>query len=164
MKLITLSDDLVNLMGGLLDNQELGKLLYYSVSNPLNQPNIVITDLAPFGKFERILPHPFDVEYTADIRSQLNIYFPRLEFINNQIVEDVLVFFDIVVHKSIWTIRDDEGKKKIRPYEIARHVIKELIDVCDFHEMTHLAVNEEFQALRLEGQIIRWNDTHANNY
>lgn len=164
MKLLTLSDDLVNLMGKLLANQSLGKLVYYTVPNPLNQANLILSDLAPFGKYERILPHPFDIDYTADIRSQIHIYFPRLEFINNQIVENVLVFFDIVVHKSIWTIRDDTNKKKIRAYEIARHIISDLKSVCEFTEMTHLSVNEEFQALRLEAEIIRWNDTNANNY
>jgi hypothetical protein len=164
MKLLTLSDDLVGLMGNLLDNQEFGKLLYYTVANPLNQPNINVVDLAPFGKYERILPHPFDVDYTADVRSQINVYFPRLEFINNQIVENVLVFFDIVVHKSIWTIRDENNKKKIRPFELARLIIHELKEYCEFAEMTHLAVNEEFQCIRLEADIVRWNDLYADNY
>jgi hypothetical protein len=164
MKLLTLSDDLVGLMGNLLDSQQLGKLIFYTVANPLSQPNINVVDLAPFGKYERILPHPFDVDYTADVRSQINVYFPRLEFINNQIVENILVFFDIVVHKSLWTIRDENNKKKIRPYEIAKLIINELKEYCEFTEMTHLAVNEEFQCIRLEAEIIRWNDLHANNY
>lgn len=164
MKLQTLSDDLVSMMGGLLDNQDLGKMLYYSVSNPLNQANINLIDLAPFGKYERILPHPFDIEYNADIRSQLHIYYPRLAFVNNEIVENALVFFDIVVHKSLWTIRDVENKKKIRPIEIARLVINELKHVCEFIEMTHLDVNTDYQCIRLEAEITRWNDKYANNY
>lgn len=164
MKLLTLSSDLVGLIGELLDNQQIGKFLYYTESNPLNQPNINMVDLAPFGRSERILPHPFDIDFTADVRSQLHIYFPRMEFKNNQILEDVMVFFDIVVHKSIWTVRNNENKKVIRPYEIARLVIHELKDICQFIEMTHISVNEEFQCIRLEGQIISWNDTHANNY
>lgn len=164
MKLLTLSDDLVNLMGGLLDNQALGKLLYYTVSNPLNQANINLTDLAPFGKYERILPHPFDIDYTEDVRSQLHIYFPRLEFVNNQIVENSLIFFDIVVHKSLWTIRDEANKKKIRPYEIAKHLIHELKGYCDFTEMSHLSVNEQFQCLRVEAELVRWHDKNAIHY
>lgn len=164
MKLQTLSDDLVGMMGGLLDNQALGKLLFYTVSNPLNQPNLNLVDLAPFGAFERILPHPFDIEYNADIRSQLHIYFPRLAFVNNEIVENALVFFDIVCHKSIWTFRDDNNRKKIRPIEVARHIIYEMKDVCSFIEMTHLDVNTDYQCLRLEAELIRWNDKNANNY
>jgi hypothetical protein len=164
MKLLTLSDDLVNLMGSLLSNMELAKLVYYTNANPLHQSNFNPVDIAPFGSKERILPHPFDIEYTADVRSQIHIYFPVLEFENNQIVEDCLVFFDVVVHTSIWTIIDLNGKKKIRPYEIARNIINELVDVCSFQEMTHLAVNDQFQAIRIQAQIIRWNDLHANNY
>jgi len=164
MKLLTLSSDLVGLIGELLDNQQLGKLLYYTQSDPLNQPNINLVDLAPFGKTERILPHPFDIDYTADVRSQLHIYFPRMEFRNNQILEDIMIFFDVVVHKSIWTVRDEAGNKVIRPYEIARLLIHELKDICQFFEMTHIAVNEEFQCIRIEGQILNWTDKNANNY
>jgi hypothetical protein len=164
MKLLTLSDDLINLMGTLLTNNELAKLVYYTQANPLSQPNFNIVEIAPFGKKERILPHPFDIDYTEDVRSQIHIYFPVLEFENNQIVEDCLVFIDVVVHTSIWTIVDSNGRKKIRPYEIARNIIHELKDICSFQEMTHLAVNDQFQALRIQGQIIKWNDLHADNY
>ena len=164
MKLLTLSDDLINLMGSLLSNMELAKLVYYTQANPLSQPNFNSVDIAPFGSKERILPHPFDIDYTLDVRSQIHIYFPLLEFENNQILEDCLVFFDVVVHTSIWTIVDSKGKKKIRPYEIARNIIHELKDVCSFQEMTHLSVNDQFQALRIQAQIIRWNDLHANSY
>lgn len=164
MKLLTLSDDLVNLMGSLLSNMELAKLVYYTNGSPLTQPNFNPVDIAPFGSKERILPHPFDIDYTADVRSQIHIYFPVLEFENNQIVEDCLLFIDVVVHTSIWTIVDSNGKKKIRPYEIARNIINEFVDVCSFQEMTHLAVNDQFQAIRIQAQIIKWNDLHANNY
>jgi hypothetical protein len=164
MNFLTLSNDLIGLIGKMLNNQELGKLLYYTQSNPLNQPNLNLVDLAPFGNSERILPHPFDVDYTADVRSQLHIYFPNCVFTNNQIVEDTMTFFDIVVHKSIWTIRDLQNKKKIRPYEIARLIIHELSNICQFEEMTHIAVNDEFQCIRLQAQIINWNDKYADNY
>jgi len=164
MKLLTLSDDLVNLMGSLLSNMELAKLVYYTKANPLAQPDFNIVDIAPFGSKERIIPHPFDIDYTEDVRSQIHIYFPILEFENNQIVEDCLVFFDVIVHTSLWTIVDLDHKKKIRPYEIARNIIHELKDVCSFQEMTHLAVNEEFQAIRVQAQILKWNDLHANDY
>ena len=164
MKLQSLSKDLIGLIGNLLDNQRLAKMLFYTDAKPISQPNINPVILAPFSKSERILPYPFDIEFTEEIRSQLHIYFPRLEFINNEIVENILVFFDIVVHKSIWTIIDIKNQKKIRPYEIARHVIFEMKDTCTFTEMTHLAVNQEFQALRLEAEIVRWNDKHDSRY
>lgn len=164
MKLLTLSDDLVNLMGSLLSNKELAKLVYYTHANPLSQPDFNPVDIAPFGTKERILPHPFDIDYTEDVRSQIHIYFPILEFENNQIVENCLVFFDVIVHTSIWTILDLNHKKKIRPYEIAKNIIYELKNVCSFEEMTHVAVNDEFQCIRIQGQIIRWNDLNAIDY
>ena len=164
MKLQSLSKDLIGLIGNLLDNQRLAKMLFYTDAKPISQPSINPVILAPFSKSERILPYPFDIEFTEEIRSQLHIYFPRLEFINNEIVENILVYFDIVVHKSIWTILSENNEKIIRPYEIAKEVIYELKDICSFNEMSHLAVNEEFQALRIEAQIIRWNDKHEHNY
>ncbi|HXW03440.1 MAG TPA: hypothetical protein VD651_04175, partial [Nitrosarchaeum sp.] len=142
MKLMTLSDDLVGLIGLLLPNQNLGKLIYYTQSNPLNQPNFNTMDLAPFGKIERYIPQPFDVDFTGDVRNQLHVYFQRLEFKNNSIVEDVDVFFDIITHKSIWTMRDSANKKKIRPYEIAKEIIFQLKDVCEFTDLFHIAVND----------------------
>jgi hypothetical protein len=164
MKLLTMSDDLVNLMGVLLTDESLAKLIYYPHANPLNQPDFNPVLIAPFGKYERIIPHPFDINYTEDVRSQVHVYFPQLEFQNNEIVEDVTAFFDVVVHTNIWTILDQNGKKKIRPYEIARLIIHNLKDYCSFVEMSHLAVNEEFQALRIEAQIVKWNDKNAIDY
>ena len=49
------SDDLVNLMGSLLSNMELAKLVYYTQANVLSQPNFNSVDIAPFGSKERIL-------------------------------------------------------------------------------------------------------------
>jgi hypothetical protein len=164
MKLMTLSDDLVGLIGTLLPNQTIGKLLYYTQSNPLNQVNFNTIDLAPFGKYERYIPHPFDIDFTADVRNQLHIYFPSIEFINNQIVEDIIVFFDIIVHKSLWTFRDDKNKKKIRPYEIAKNIIFDLKDNIQFTDMLQVAVNDMFHCIRLQGTIIKWTDLHAVEY
>jgi hypothetical protein len=156
MKLDELSSDLIEVIGICLESQNLAKLLFYTSSKPLQEAPITTSEIAPFGRRERILPYPFDLNYKADQRSQLHIYFPSLEFKNNTIVEDTLIWFDIVVHKKLWLILDDtrvRNEKKIRPYEIAKEIANLTNDYCHLLTLNHLAVNEEYDALRLEARI-----------
>lgn len=160
MKLDELSSDLVKLIEQCLESQTLAKLLYYAVPNPYQQPTLVTRELAPYGSKERILPYPFDVNYKADQRSQLHMYFPSVAFKNNMVVEDTLVWIDIVVHKKLWLISNN-GKKLIRPYVIAQEVVNALIDPCFFFELNHLSVNEEYDCLRIEGRIRNWTKSET---
>lgn len=154
MKLENMSYNLVNVIDKVLRNIKLAKYLYNNTNDPL-LTMVNPTDIAPFGSKERILPYPFDTEFKGEQRSQLHVYFPELEFKNNEHVEDTIIWFDIVVHKKLWLFMEN-GKKLIRPYEIAKEIVNELEGTCDFIGGSHLTVNEEFDSFRLEARIRDW--------
>jgi hypothetical protein len=159
MKLDLLSPNLVKIIDNCLRSEDLGKLLLYSTQDPLSNPPVDPSIIAPFGEYERILPYPFDVNYKDEERSQLHIYYPSMEFVNNENVEETHVFFDIVVHKRLWLYMQD-GEKLVRPYDIASQVVSlfdgtiptnlDTVGKLNFLGMRHVVVNEEFDALRLQ--------------
>lgn len=162
IKLDLLSPSLVKIIDNCLSNDKLTKLLYYNVQNPLSQPSVNPSLIAPSGDSERILPYPFDVRFKSEERSQLHIYYPDVNFKNNEHVEQAIVWFDIVVHKRLWLFMQD-GKKLVRPYEIASLIATQFdgsipstkltVGKLNMHGATHVVVNEEFNALRLEASM-----------
>lgn len=162
MKLELLSTNLVKIIEGCVRNDSVAKLLYYNINDPLSQPSINPSTIAPFGASERVIPYPFDINYKEEQRSQLHIYYPDLQFVNGANVEEVVVFFDIVVHRKLWLFTQN-GQKLIRPYEIASNIAsqfdgslpntKTTIGKLDFLGMNHMPVNEEFDCIRIQATM-----------
>lgn len=164
----TISSDLVIFIGKLLQDNELIFLVGNDDIRPFEMPKKSIASLAPMGTDQRFFPYPFNVEYREGRRSQVHLYFPTMIFRENDIVEDIIIWFDIVVHKELWLIekRADNGtfQKLIRPYEIAQNIAETIkrVDVgeidlkVDLVSFDHLGVNENYQAIRLEGRLINW--------
>jgi hypothetical protein len=158
-KLELLSANLVQTIESCVRNEDLVKLLYYNGMNPLSNTPVNPSLIAPFGEEERIFAYPFNVNFVGKEKSQLHIYYPDLKFKNNAYVEKVVVWFDIVVHKRLWLTAQD-NKKIVRPYEIASLIARQFdgtipntkgtVGKLDFLAMGHVAVNEEFDAIRLE--------------
>lgn len=158
-KLELLSNNLVQIIERCANSEELAKLLYYNDSvNPLSKDIVQADTIAPLGKKERILPYPFDVKFKSEQRSQLHIYYPELNFVGDNI-EEVFVWFDIVVHKRLWLYSQD-NKKLVRPYQLASQIArlfdgaipntKSTVGKLHFKALGHVAVNEEFDGIRLE--------------
>ncbi len=164
----TISSDLVIFIGKLLQDDDLIFLVGNDDIRPYELPKKSVGSLAPLGSDQRFFPYPFNVQYNEGRRSQIHLYFPRMTFTENDIVEDIIIWFDIVIHKELWLIekRADNGtfQKLIRPYEIAQNIseIAKRFDVgeidlkVDLVSFDHLAVNENYQAVRLEGRLINW--------
>lgn len=162
MKLELLSTNLVKIIDKCVNSQPLGQLLLYNGSNPLSQLPVSPSDIAPYGKDERVIPYPFDIKYKADERSQLHIYYPEVAFKNNSNVEQTMVWFDVIVHKRQWLYMQD-GEKKVRPYDIATQIIKlfdgtipdkgSTVGQLNFLAMSHVAVNDEFDGVRIEARM-----------
>lgn len=162
MKLELLSTNLVQIIDRCVMAEDLGKLLVHNGQNPLSQAPANPSDIAPFGKTERILPYPFDFRFKSDQRSQLHIYYPDVKFKNNSNVEQTVVWFDIIVHKKLWLYQQD-NKKLVRPYDIASQITrifdgsipntKSTVGELNFLAMGHVTVNEEFDGLRLEARM-----------
>jgi hypothetical protein len=168
MNMQTISSDLVVFIGKLLSEEEIIFLVGNDHIRPFEQAKKSVGSLAPFGSDQRLYPYPFNVDYNEGMRSQIHLYFPTMDFNSNDIVEDIIIWFDIVVHKELWLIekQNTEGRyeKLIRPYEIAQSIseIVKRVDVgdrdlkVDLVSFDHLGVNENYQAIRLEGRLVNW--------
>jgi hypothetical protein len=131
----------------------------------LSNQKVPANVIAPLGVKERILPYPFDVKFKDEERSQLHIYYPDLQFVNNSNVEEVIVWFDIVAHKRLWLFSQN-NKKLVRPYEIASQIprlfdgtipnTKSTVGNLHFKAMGHVAVNEQFDGVRLEAKMVNF--------
>lgn len=149
-----LSSNNVALISELLKNQSLVNYIGHTGDNP-NSVNISPASIAPNGAKERIFAYPFDTEYNDDVRTQLHIYYPSFELQNNGYANNVVVAFDIVVHKKIWLVSDN-GEKIIRPYQIIKYIMDSLkgkdipkLGKIHFLEGMHTTINEQFNGIRL---------------
>lgn len=149
-----LSENIITIIGEVLKDKKLINYIGWNGDNP-SQQSIDPLAIAPKGASERIFPYPFDVNFKEDIRTELHIYYPNLKFESNGHAGRTVVLFDIVVHKSVWLLTDN-GKKIIRPYEIANLILnifkdKNIKNLGKLHfvEADHTVVNEEFEGFRL---------------
>ncbi|OME53982.1 hypothetical protein BSK59_15485 [Paenibacillus odorifer] len=149
-----LSSNIIAVIEEVLRSQTLVNYLGWNRDNPSVQVINPIS-IAPRGESERIFPYPFDTTFKDDVRTQLHIYYPNLAFENNGHAGVAVILFDIVVHKDIWLLTDNE-KKVIRPYEIARLILDAFKDKnveglgeLHFVKADHTVVNEQFEGFRL---------------
>ncbi len=157
MNLERLSSNLIDIIDEVLKNQELVNLIGHNGNFPIVAPNNPVrpSDIAPFGSNQKIFPHPFDVEYKEDVRTQLHIYYPEFIFVNNGHANEVAIIFDIVVNKKIWLMMDN-GKKVVRPYQIVNQIVKSFrkkriggLGEIHFSNGVHTIINSDFNGIRL---------------
>jgi hypothetical protein len=103
----------------------------------------------------RIFPFPFDPTAALEDCTQLRIYYPDGIFDGFNIAQTSL-YFDIVIAKSLWLIKGDDGKSAIRPYLIMKELVNHFtnrsigtIGKIKFTHFQHLNVNSKFDAIRL---------------
>jgi hypothetical protein len=158
MDFVRLSNNIITIINEMLKNQILVNYIGHDGDNPESQ-NIQPKSIAPKGSNERILPYPFDTNFKGTVRSQVHIYYPNLSFENNGYANKTVVFFDVMVHKNIWLVTDN-NRKLIRPYQIVGHIIETFKDKhinnlgkLHFLEGNHVVANEEFEGFRLIASI-----------
>lgn len=144
------------------EKQIISQLIYYDNENPLSQ--LVLTQDECKNLFlDRVFPYSFE-SYSSKAITELRVFFPELDFKNGQIVEDYLIVFDIIVHKSLYMIRSENDKVEFRPYRIAQEIMKMLNDKefykinphpigsgINFKRVMPLKIDDNFQCLRLIG-------------
>lgn len=149
-----LSTNVIDIINEILKNQ---KLVNYIGSNH-NFPCPQTVDpktIAPKGNDERIIPYPFDTTFDSEVKTQLHVYYPNIDVVNNGNVGRVAINFDVVVHKDIWLMLES-GNKTIRPYQIVNQIVntfkgKKIGGLGEMHFLncSHLIVNSKFEGLRL---------------
>lgn len=161
VKLERFSSNIINIIDSLLKNQEICNLVGQNGNIPVEKP-VLPQDIAPYGKNERIYPYPFDIDYTDDVRSQIHVYYPSFSFENNGHATEIIVIFDVVVHKKIWLMTDNK-KKVIRAYEIIKNIVSSMNDKkidgigkIHFVEGSHTIINSEFEGVRLVAKLVEF--------
>jgi hypothetical protein len=140
--------------------QIVSQLIKYDNDTPFTNP--ILTKKESSDLFlDRVYPFPFE-SYTDKAVSELRVYFPDLEFDSTGSVEDYTIFFDIIVHKSLYLIRNEENKPVFRPFRIAQEII-DIFNDKDFYnnnpspigkniafkQMYNIKVDNGYQCLRL---------------
>lgn len=158
VRLEKFSSNIINIIDEILKNQEICNLVGQDGNIPVATP-VLAKDIAPKGVKERIFAYPFDTNFTEDTRSQLHIYYPSFSFENNGHATEIVIIFDVVVHKNIWLMTDNK-KKVIRAYEIVRNIVSSMngknidgVGKIHFVEGAHTIVNSEFEGVRLVAKL-----------
>lgn len=153
---LSLEKDASIIMGKMMENERLKKLLFYTTPDCLAQPNLTEDQTSSlFGKQIRIIPR-FKID--PDVVNYLLVSFDSFytnttnpEFRNN------LIYFDIICHYDQWSLRD----YKLRPYRIAAEIDsmfnkKKLsgIGELEFAGAAQIRMDDEFAGLTMCYQAI----------
>ncbi|MCY9594008.1 hypothetical protein PC41400_14470 [Paenibacillus chitinolyticus] len=116
-----LNQYVTNIFSVLIENQDLCKLLFYAVDDPLSE-----VDLTEDQRFELLHTHIYPMpkipgEQSAQ-SSFLSIYFDNFKLANeNKGIKDSSLVIDILIHNEIWNLH---GTGLFRPYSILSEIDK----------------------------------------
>lgn len=119
-----LNRDMNDIFTKLYSSQNLCKLLYYDVDDPLSQPDLVDTTILYTDKTnQRLIPRPFMLDDTKSERSFMTIEFDRFRMGHeNVLTKDSVIIFNILSHLYLWDIIDSSGEIKERPFMIMHEI------------------------------------------
>ena len=148
---LSLDKDMELLVNHFIKNERLLKLLYYSMPDALNQPNVPqdkVLDM--FGKQIKIVPK---IKVDQPEFCYIVISFDNFaQNVQNPEFRDNIISFDIVCHFDQWNL----GNFALRPYKIAAEIDsmfnkKRLtgIGIIDFLGANQIVLSDEFAGLTL---------------
>lgn len=115
MRFKELNENLFKVLGMMIDNQNLCKLIQYDIDNPLSKPDVTNPQSLLFTK---ILPHPFNVDILMSASSIISVTFDNFELDRGGMTyKNGIVNFTILCHNSLWKV--DGG---FRPFFIAEEI------------------------------------------
>lgn len=127
INLVDIDKILPKIADALFDIHDLAKLLKFDTSDALSK-NITQTEVdALFNQDEgnldcRIFYQPFNDKNLSEKRAELRIYFPSINPLNNNILADINIGFDVVVHNQMWKLDDSI----VRPLRIVKLLVNKL--------------------------------------
>ncbi len=133
----------------MIENQNLCKLLFYAVDDPLSEPDMSDDQRSSLLN-EHIFPMPKipgEQEYEASFLSiYLDNFKPSVE--NKGVKESVLVI-DVLIHNNLWMLND---KALLRPY-LVLHEVDEMLN--DKHILG-------FKKMPFDrGRLVRYNSDYS---
>ncbi len=105
----------------LFDIPDISKLLKFDTSDALlkdiSQKEIEEVFNQDDGNINcRIFYRPFNDKTMSEKRAEIRMYFPSINPLNNNILADIVVGFDIAVHNDMWKLDED----LMRPVKILK--------------------------------------------
>jgi hypothetical protein len=151
-----LNNNLMAVLIKLIESQDLCKLLYYTQTNPLDQPDISDTSTLLFDK---IFPIPKIPDNQQTEGNLLTVIFDDIRLDNNIGFKDSIVSFNIICHINQWRI---DGS--IRPYAIMNKIDEILnnqrvvgLGKMIFSRSRFGTINDMFMGYRLDYKVIDFN-------
>lgn len=153
---LSVDKDLAIICDKIAKNERLQKYLYYTVNEPLKQPELSNKEvLSLYGKQIRIVPKlQIDGEVLNYLIISCDNFTPNAR---NPEFRDNIIEIDIVCHYDQWQMKDFE----LRPYKIAGEIDSMLdgkkltgIGVLEFMGASQLILTDEFAGICLMYQAI----------
>lgn len=156
---LSLEKDLQLITDKVIKNERLKKLLYYTVPDCLQKPNLTIDQTYElFGKNIKIVPK---LTVDPEVLNYVVINFDNFTQSGNPEFRDNIVEFDIVCHYDQWQL----GDFQLRPYRIAAEIDtmfnrKHLsgIGTLRFLGATQIILTDEFGGLCLMYTAVHGED------
>ena len=161
---LSMEKDLNQIIGSMLRNKNLKKLLYYATEDALSMPDLTDEQsISLFGKNIRITPKLYiDQEMITYIIISFDDFSPNAK---NPEFRDCTICFDIVCHFSQWQLTDF----KLRPYRIAAELDTMFnkakfsgIGRLEFIGGLQMLLDDEFGGLTLRYRAINGEDDKKN--
>lgn len=163
---LSVEKDMSIIIDLLLKNNRLKKLLYYTSSDCLDQPNLTDDQtLSMFGKQIKMVPK---LQVDGEILNYIIVSFDNFTESKNPEFRDNIIEFDIICHFNQWQMRDFQ----LRPYRIAAELDtmfnkKHLtgIGTLQFLGANQMILTDEFAGLCLMYQAVHGEEDkkHALN-
>ena len=153
---LSVDKDLSKICEKIANNKRLQKYLYYTVDEPLKQPDLSIQEtLSLYGKQIRIVPKlQIDGEILNYLVISCDNFAPNM---SNPEFRDNIIEIDIICHFDQWQMKDFE----LRPYKIAGEIDSMLdgqrfsgIGTLEFMGASQLILTDEFAGICLMYQAI----------
>lgn len=157
-KLELLAPNLIIVLIQLVNNQKICKLINHNSPNALDQPDLILPQNSLINN--KVFPFPFPINFQGEECTNIRVYYPRVDFKNNEVVIDEEIWFDIVCANNLWLIPGT-----VRPYLIASEIVNifrrksiETLGRMQFITMLHVRINENYDAIRLIAKIVQYNN------
>lgn len=112
---------LIAVVDKLINNQKIVKLVAYNTDAPLDDPDISLPAWDLLG--ENVFITPVNPNINNEAHIELRVFAPNFALINGEVLLDCKVFFEIVVHKDLQTIKVN-NEIKTRAYQIIDEIVK----------------------------------------
>ena len=161
---LSMEKDLNQIIGSMLRNKNLKKLLYYTTDDALSMPDLTDEQsISLFGKNIRIAPKLYiDQDIVNYIIISFDDFSPNAK---NPEFRDCTICFDIVCHFDQWKLTDF----KLRPYRIAAELDTMFnkakfsgIGRLEFIGGLQMLLDNEFGGLTLRYRAINGEDDKKN--